>query len=209
MTFLVSVVAVSTFVRCRAMDCQTTRLNGLVTRAAAGDALARSELVGLLQPEASAHVRSLVRSHRANVEADDVLNEIWRDLLENLDKFDTADFRLWFAARRVWRFSDFLRRQNRTTGREAAYSEVDNQPSDSPFPGSGNVHQQVAAREILDLINALPQRQRAVLRLFHFHGCTHEEIAAKLDIRTESVSKIHARARKKLRKLCGEELFSG
>ena len=189
------------------MHLKNQQLHSIVTEAARGDTRAQQQLVELLQQEARAHVRTMINSHGLNVDADEVLNEIWRDLLENLHKFNTEDFRLWFAARRVWRFEDYLRRQVRTERREKPFPDPEECSAPESSSAYTDVHRQVVARELLDRINSLPRRQRIVLSLYHLHGCRYQEIAEELNIRPESVSKIHHRARKKLRKLCGPDLF--
>ena len=56
--------------------------------------------------------------------------------------------------------------------------------------------------EVGKLLKKLPNRERAVVRLFYLEGRTYEEISTELNIPVNSIGAILARARKKLR---GEE----
>ena len=53
--------------------------------------------------------------------------------------------------------------------------------------------------EVGKLLKKLPNRERAVVRLFYLEGRTYEEISAELSIPVNSIGAILARARKKLR----------
>ena len=64
---------------------------------------------------------------------------------------------------------------------------------------------QLNARDILILMNCLPQVQRMVFNLYEIDGYTHDEIGQMLDI-TASSSRVYlARAKEKLRKAMSEE----
>ena len=56
--------------------------------------------------------------------------------------------------------------------------------------------------EVGKLLKRLPNRERAVVRLFYLEGRSYEEISTELNIPVNSIGAILARARKKLR---GEE----
>jgi RNA polymerase sigma-70 factor (ECF subfamily) len=53
--------------------------------------------------------------------------------------------------------------------------------------------------EVRKLLNKLPSRERAAVRLFYLEGRSYEEISTELNIPVNSVGAILARARKKLR----------
>jgi RNA polymerase sigma factor (sigma-70 family) len=57
------------------------------------------------------------------------------------------------------------------------------------------------ARELLDAVDALPFRQRAVLVLRYYHDLPEDEIAAALGCRPGTVKSLSARALQQLRKV--------
>jgi RNA polymerase sigma-70 factor (ECF subfamily) len=70
-------------------------------------------------------------------------------------------------------------------------------PNARPKPGGLETLEEVGK-----LLKKLPNRERAVVRLFYLEGRTYEEISTELNIPVNSIGAILARARKKLR---GEE----
>jgi RNA polymerase sigma-70 factor (ECF subfamily) len=69
-------------------------------------------------------------------------------------------------------------------------------PDDSP-----GVVAQLAAKDILKLLNLLPDIQRLVFSLYEIEGYSHDEISALLRI-PENTSRVYlARAKKRLREL--------
>lgn len=60
---------------------------------------------------------------------------------------------------------------------------------------------QLSAKEIMDMIMQLPDRQRVVFNLYAIEGYTHKEIAKLTHISEPTVRSIYARARIALRKM--------
>jgi RNA polymerase sigma-70 factor, ECF subfamily len=101
----------------------------------------------------------------------------------------------WLAtiARRV--AIDVLRRES---GRQA--TPLDAVPPSDPAlasapAGADTVHDAWAVREAVE---TLPEDERVVVRLQHFEGMTHGEIAAKLDVAVGTVKSRSFRAHRKL-----------
>ncbi len=66
--------------------------------------------------------------------------------------------------------------------------------ADAPPPGLETLE------EVGKLLQKLPGRERAIVRLFYLEGRTYEEISTELNVSVNSIGPILARARAKLRK---------
>ncbi len=80
--------------------------------------------------------------------------------------------------------------------RTAATAEVIDQRSSEPAAKLIGNEQRV---ELLQLIEELPAKQRDIVRLFHFEGCSYEQISRQLAIPIGSVGPTLKRAEAKLR----------
>lgn len=61
------------------------------------------------------------------------------------------------------------------------------------------------AQRVDQALQALPERQRLALTLFHFEGMSQREVAASMDISDEAVESLLARARRGLKSALADE----
>jgi RNA polymerase sigma-70 factor, ECF subfamily len=83
--------------------------------------------------------------------------------------------------------------KERESGGKANEHIAEARPNSKPKPGLETLE------EVGKLLKKLPNRERAVVRLFYLEGRTYEEISTELNIPVNSIGAILARARKKLR----------
>lgn len=173
----------------------------MIQRASEGDHAAVEELLERYLPQLRAHIRGQAGALvAAREESGDLLQSVCRELLERLadDRFEfrgEAAFREWLyrAAR--------LKLMNRhrhwlATKRDAARDR--RQSSASGFAANGfadelpTPSEYAALNEELARFNTalaqLPERDQEVVRLAHFEGLSHREIAQRLGV-TENHSR--------------------
>lgn len=175
-------------------------IESLLRRSLQGDRPALDELVDRLRPDVERHVHRLLsryRSFQVRCEPADVIHAVWEDFLVNFHKFRTGDFELWFARRRRNRVLDFIRKDLRAAENLARFARS-NPHQAGPFSEGED---RVLGRDLLEKIDQLPPRQKAVVILYHGKGWTFREIGGLLAVQTTSVGTLHARALKRLRKL--------
>jgi RNA polymerase sigma factor (sigma-70 family) len=171
----------------------------LIRKAQEGDRNALDELVALLRPDVERHVRSLLskfRSYKVHCDPDDVIHAVWEDFLSSFHKFRDGDFELWFARRRRNRVLDRIRKEVRTSDNLENYARSNPHP-----PVSSDPVKRIQTRKLLEHIDGLPPRQKAVITLYHGKGWTFRESGDFLEIKPTSVGSLHARALKKLKKM--------
>lgn len=83
--------------------------------------------------------------------------------------------------------------KERESGGKADEHATEAKPNSKPKAGLETLE------EVGKLLKKLPNRERAVVRLFYLEGRTYEEISTELNIPVNSIGAILARARKKLR----------
>jgi RNA polymerase sigma-70 factor (ECF subfamily) len=77
-------------------------------------------------------------------------------------------------------------------------------PDRSEVPPEGRLDKSELKRAVAAAIESLPHRQRVALTLFEYEGLSYEQVAAVLDVSTDSVRSLLLRARATLRgKLAG------
>ena len=145
----------------------------------------------------------LRRYHCEHLAADhlqDIVNFVWKDLLENLYKYDGGDFELWFAYRRVRRVLDYLRKEWRQFPVHPN-PEGRPQPRDGPEEGP---ERKVLIAQIRRRIDELPPRQALVLKLYYWENLRYREIGLILGLKVNSVGTLHTRGLRALRDLLKE-----
>jgi len=182
------------------MNRRSETIEALLARARGGDLAALDELVSLLRPDVEMHVRCLLnryRSYKVRCEPEDVTHIVWEDFLANYQKFETGDFELWFARRRRNRVLDQIRKEVRTHDNlDSFFLNQSSAKTETRGPEF-----RLETRELLEKVELLSPRQRAVITLYHGKGWTFQEIGDLLEIRATSVGTLHARALKRLKKL--------
>ncbi len=136
----------------------------------------------------------LVRMTRDDRLADDLLQETYYRLLKTTATFDDDEHRKNYLFRIATNLVRDHRRRARTSDAAAAGNATH---VDSRVPGDPGDQ---AARRI-DLARALERlepRDRSVLWLAYAQGCSHQEIAAMVGVKTASMKALLYRARRRL-----------
>ena len=168
-----------------------------------------AELVGRHQRRASRIAFHYVRDA---AEADEAVQDAFVKAYSHLSTFrEELPFEVWFTRILINGCLDRIKARNR---RERWITSMPDGPGgERDFaertPGRGPTPEDVLlARErrkrLADAIAKLPNRQRAVLMLSHYEGCTSREVSAMTGL-NESTVRVHLfRAVRKLRSLLGE-----
>ena len=126
--------------------------------------------------------------------ADDLLQEAYYRLLRTKATFASDDHRRNYLYRIATNLVHDQRRRPRAD--RAPLDHVEHEPAPESLAGSEGR----AARRI-DLSRAMARmkpRERSMLWLAYAHGCSHEEIAAVLGLKTSSLKALLHRARRRL-----------
>ncbi len=164
-----------------------------------GDAEAASILTRRLTPKVLGYAARLL-SDRA--EAEDVTQEAMLRLWTA-----APDWRQGEAKVTTWLYrvvtnlcTDRLRKRGRSAPLEAA-----GDPADEALPAEARMTQEQRADALQAALQDLPERQRQAVVLRHLEGLSNPEIAAIMDIGTEAVESLTARAKRALSaRLAGE-----
>ena len=117
-----------------------------------------------------------------------IAEDIAQDSFDRLRKrFDTIDAP-WAYLRVV--ITNACRSHHRTAARDAARARKVGVPTDP----------ELGARELLDAVDRLPYRQKAVIVLRFYEDLTEQEIAAALGCRPGTVKSLSSRALERLAK---------
>ena len=171
---------------------------GLLARVSAGDARAFRGLVDRHLPTVLAIARRMLRD---DAEAEDVAQEALLRLWRN-----AAALELGEAGVRPW-----LRRVVANLSIDRARAKRSTTTTDAVPEGSEPANQvrQVAERELgvrVDAaLQALPERQRLALTLFHYEGMSQIEVGDAMGISDEAVESLLARARRTLKAALKDE----
>jgi RNA polymerase sigma-70 factor, ECF subfamily len=172
-------------------------------------------LIELYQPVVSRHVTHLLHQYGCSRmipgHREEIIQQIWTGLIEQIARFPADEFPAWFALYRRWRTLDYLRREFRYSNRHVATEEGawpgerDVNPS-GPNPEDSVQNKQDRLR-ILGCLEQMPEKQREFIRLFYFEGWSYDRIASRYGIGLGSVGSLHTRAVRRLRKLFIKKRF--
>ncbi len=124
------------------------------------------------------------------VEAADVVQEVWARAIPKLDGFRwEASLSTWLCAIAVNRWREARRREGRETDWDPALDAV----------VAGRPERPGTAVDVTRAVDALPTGYRTVLVLFGVYGYSHDEIADLLGIATGTSKSQLSRARAALR----------
>jgi RNA polymerase sigma-70 factor (ECF subfamily) len=126
--------------------------------------------------------------------ADDLLQESYYRLLRTKTSFESDDHRRNYLYRIATNLVHDERRRPRAD--REALADAEREPAPESLVGS----ESRAARRI-DLARAMARmkpRERSMLWLAYAHGCSHEEIAEVLGLKTSSLKALLHRARRRL-----------
>jgi len=145
------------------------------------------------------HLASIVtlarRMLRDEAEADDIAQEALLRLWKAGDTLDVGPQGLRPWLRRVT--SNLCLDRIRSSRRVVVTDEVP-EVAEAPTQASG-LEEQDLARRVAEAMNALPERQRRALALFHHEGLSQAEVGEVLGVSDEAVESLLARARRTLR----------
>ena len=130
-----------------------------------------------------------MRYAKDRAEAEDMLQEGFIKVFNNIAKFkNEGSFEGW--VRRIMVFTAI----NIYKYRSRKFQEtLDNEPADSPF--QENVIDQISAKEIIALVQQMPEGYRLVFNLYAIEGYTHKEIGELLGIAEGTSKSQYSRAK--------------
>jgi RNA polymerase sigma factor (sigma-70 family) len=125
----------------------------------------------------------------------EIVNDSFIKVFNQIGRYDTSlPFKSWLSKIVVNTSIDKFRTNNRNIDYDL--KETFLVPDDSP-----GIVTQLAAQDILRLLNGLPEIQRLIFSLYEIEGYSHDEISSLLKI-PENTSRVYlARAKKRLREL--------
>lgn len=131
-----------------------------------------------------------------NEDAEDVLVESFFKIFSNLEQYKgEGSFEGWMRRIVANEALMFLRRRN--------LFQFDIEIGDLEIAAPTPVHSELAAQDILHLLNQLPTGYRTVFNLYALEGFKHREIAAMLGISINTSKSQLALAKKKLQGMLG------
>jgi RNA polymerase sigma-70 factor (ECF subfamily) len=168
---------------------------GLIARTLAGDA----ESFGTLVERYDRAVYNLcLRTLRDGEEAKDAAQEAFFKAYRGLHTFKTgAKFSTWIFSIAYHACCDRLNRRKRFSG-----AEMPDRADPSPGPEALAERSDEASR-LRAAIDALPEKYRTVITLYHLQGRQYDEIARVLDVPMGTVKTHIFRAKELLRKRLG------
>ncbi|OQY05846.1 MAG: hypothetical protein B6I22_06790 [Desulfobacteraceae bacterium 4572_123] len=159
------------------------------------------------------YVFSILRKHLPGDEVEDVAQEVFIRAYKSLPTLkNRAGFKNWLSSITVKTTYDFWRRQYRN--REVAMSTLSTENrnwldgiiADASHRSFHEINSRKDAREVLDwALNHLSAEERMVIQLVYLEDFSGKEAARLLGWSTANVKVRSFRARKKLRKLLGDE----
>lgn len=166
-------------------------LDVLVQQCKLNDKKAQKRLYDLFAPLHYAKIRRYVCAAQ---EANEILNDSFFKIFTNLENYTSSgSFEGWMHRITINTALDYLRKQKK-------YQNIQNNDScelEVPIPETSIAN--IAYKELLEMVHALPDVQRSVFNLFVLDNCTHKEIAALIGI-TENNSRWHLNdARRRLK----------
>ena len=159
-----------------------------------GDALYQKTLFDKLSPR----MLGIAQRYAKNTdEAHDILQETFIKVFDNLKKYKhTGSLEGWVRKICVNTSLDFIRK-NKNLKLNDDLDEVDYKLT----ANKEGVLEQMAAEDLLEILNLLPEGYKAVFNLFVIDGFSHKEIAEKLEISVNTSKSQFSRARQQLKKI--------
>jgi RNA polymerase sigma-70 factor (ECF subfamily) len=178
------------------LNFDTNDLDSILRACAADDKLAQYELVF----QFLGYARSVCRLYSANeMEVEEMVNDGFLKIFNNIHKYDfSKPFKVWLRAILINTSIDHYRKARKTD--HIFPLESYHQPE-----VESGIIDQMAAGELMDIIQKLPKSYRMVFNLYVVEGYNHREISELLGIQ-EGTSKSNLRdARIKLQKMIHAE----
>jgi RNA polymerase sigma-70 factor (ECF subfamily) len=185
-------------------DTPTRTPDELLAAARAGDREALGQLLQHVRPYLAVVAARAAGGGRRPAECDSEVQEALARAVASLARFRAAtfgEFLAWLAAIVRNQVLDRRRRPQPQPLPEDAGGEV-SLPAGGSTPSSAARRREEAAR-LLAALQRLPERQREVIRLRHFEGKPHAEVAAALGLSTAAVRQLWHRTLLRLREELG------
>lgn len=172
----------------------------LMIRAQDGDGQAYAALLTML----SSTARQYARNRLGEVAwLDDVMQETLLTIHAARRTYDRRrPFAPWFYAILSSRMIDVLRKQKRVSTREFA---TDTLPEPSSGARSSDAAEAIDARRLHAALDALPDRQRAIVRALKLEDRSVKDVSQQLGMTPSAVKVAAHRGYKALRRLLGDE----
>ncbi len=152
---------------------------------------AQKKLYDLYTPAAYGVIRRYLYNNE--VAAEEILNDSFLKILTKLDQYNfTGSFEGWIRRIVVNTITDYARKN---IINEQKHHEVQNEDA---YINSESV-EKISHKELLQIIQTLPDAQRTVFNLFVFENYAHKEIAALLNINENNSRWYMNDARKRLK----------
>lgn len=149
----------------------------------------RSSQKTLYESFASKMLGVCMRYARDRSEAEDMLQEGFIKVFNNIGKFKhEGSFEGWIRRIMVFTAINMYRYRNRKFQERLSMENVD-------APYQDDVIDQISAREIVALIQQIPEGYRMVFNLYAIEGYTHREIGEMLEIAEGTSKSQYSRAR--------------
>ncbi len=197
----------------------------LVLQSQNGDREAFSQLFNRYYPR----IRLLVKLHmldklKAQVEADDIIQEIYLEVFKNFHKFEYRDpnsFYKWLVTVIGWKIKDFdkyffktskrqpgeTRSLNESIGNDSGMHDLADSISGTQSTPSQIVMQREGYRMLEKALEKLPTHYREVIRLRHLEQRTAKETAEILNLKVNAVNVLFHRAQQKLHEVLREMAY--
>lgn len=136
-----------------------------------------------------------MRYAKDRAEAEDMLQEGFIKVFHNISRFkDEGSFEGWVRRIMVFTAINFYKHRARKF-----QEDLDQSGYDAPF--DDNVIEKISAKEIIALVQQLPEGYRLIFNLYAVEGYTHKEIADMLNIAVGTSKSQYARARSSMQQL--------
>jgi RNA polymerase sigma-70 factor (ECF subfamily) len=186
---------------------------GLVERLRAGDETAFVALVQRYQPQLLRVADSMVGSHAV---AQEVTQDTWLAVVRGFDRFEErSSFRTWLFHILLNRARSAARREQRAGRSDDTLDERflrDGHWANPPEPWAERADDRLVAERlaprVLQMLQQLPDAQRAVVVLRDVDGISCSEVASILGVTDSNVRVLLHRGRAKLRQLLGQEMLA-
>lgn len=133
--------------------------------------------------------------------ADDLLQEAYYRLLRTQATFESDVHRRNY----LYRIATNLVHDHRRRPRADREPLLDVEREPAPDPGGGPEHRATRRIDLARAMARMKPRERSMLWLAYAHGCSHEEIADVLGLKTSSLKALLHRARQRLIGLMSED----
>lgn len=144
------------------------------------------------------YARNMLRNR---MDADDVTQEVFIRIWENLDEFNILAAKAWIMRTTHNLCIDYLRRRSVSDKRELSITEEfaeiypDNKNAADPYH---TTHVSIMAQRVNEAIDRLPESLKSVFTMYEIHELKYKEISQALDMPVNTVKVYLLRARKRL-----------